>query len=513
MPHPVMTCERRLLRDLRRPPAAAGTPPRLLGAAVLLGLVTIAFYLTGVPLRSTYGARVNGDEPFYLLTTVSLLEDGDLDLANDYALHRERAFFDYPGELWRQSVPTADGRLLSPHNAGTSLLILPGYALGGLDGAKGLLAVLGGATVVWTVLLAHRATGHSGAALVAGALFGASAPLFVYSTQVYPEGPAALLVAVCAWLALGRKGGWRTGLLLALGLNGLLWLGVKYAAVAAVLAGLGAIRLRPGARIGFLTLLAAGATGFGWFHLATYGGLTPYAVNRLYAGSTTVQLLGAHFEVGERLYRLAGLWIDREFGLFRWAPALLLVLPALPLVARRAGPARWTVLLVVSTQLLVATFFSVTMRGWWFPGRMMIAVLPLLAVPVAELLRRLLEEPVGGARPWLLAAVAALGAYGLGLSLALRQAVAAEVVVLAAEPFALPWAPFQVPGALFPLFTSYEPATWGLTAAWLLAGGGAVLLGRWLAADPAPSPYPRPKSEVPSPKSQAPALTPSITEA
>jgi hypothetical protein len=139
------------------------------------------------------------------------------------------------------------------------------------------------------------------------------------------------------------------------------------------------------------------------------------------------------------------------------------------------------VLSVVTTQLLVATFFSITMRGWWFPGRMMIAVLPLLAIPVADLLRRLLDAPAGGVRPWLLAAVAALGAYGLGLTLALRQAVAAEVVVLAAEPFALPWAPFQVPGALFPLFTSYEPATWGLTVAWLLTGAGTILLAHRLA--------------------------------
>ncbi|MBI3977696.1 MAG: hypothetical protein HY331_05875 [Chloroflexi bacterium] len=444
---------------------------RLLVVAALLGILFAGFYQLGVPLRATHSARVSGDEPFYLLTAVSLIEDGDLDLANDYELRRYRAYFDHPQELWHQSAPAADGRLLSPHNLGVSLLIVPAYTLGRLDGVKRFLAVLGGVTVAFTFLLAHRVTGFLVASAAAAALLGMAAPLFVYSTQIYPEAPAALLVTALVWLLLGRRPGRWTAVLLALGLNGLLWLGVKFAFVAGAIAVPTLMRLSPRARLLLLSLLVSSGAAYAWFHLATYGGLTPYAVNRLYAGSTTVELVGLHLEVWNRLYRLVGLWVDGEFGLVRWAPLLLLAVPAAPLLARRAGFAGWMLLLVFGAQLLVAVFLSITMRGWWFPGRMLIAVLPLLAVPLAEFFGLVRLRPALGGP------VALPAAYGLGVTLALREAVAAESVVLAVDPFALPWPPFQVVAGLFPVYTSYELPTWLLTAAWLLLAGGLVAAG------------------------------------
>ena len=89
----------------------------LLGAAALFLLLSIA-YAFSIGMRASRGASISGDEPFYLLTTQSLLQDGDLDLVNQY----EAFFFDHPDGLWKQSVPTADGRLLSPHNPGLSVM-------------------------------------------------------------------------------------------------------------------------------------------------------------------------------------------------------------------------------------------------------------------------------------------------------------------------------------------------------------------------------------------------------
>lgn len=468
------------LRDVRRdPPAAAAPAPVLLGA-LGLGLAFALLYQLGVPLRATYGARVNVDEPFYLLTTVSLLEDGDLDLANDYALRRYRQFFDHPDELWYQSTPTADGRVLSPHNVGLSALLVPAYAVGGVDGAKAFLAGLGGATVAMAGLLAYRATGHARAALLAAGLLGSTAPWFVYATQVYPELPAALLVATGAWLLLGARPGAGAALGLAASLTGLVWLGSKYALVGSALGLLALPRLRPRARMLLVGLLLPSALVYGWFHLATYGALTPYAVNRLYAGTSTLELIGLHVEVWNRLYRLLGVWVDGEFGLVRWAPALLLALPALwPLLAR-PGPVRWVWALPATTQLLVAVFLSLSMRGWWFPGRMLVVALPLLAVPLAMTLAGVARRP-----GWGLAA-GALGAYSALVTATLVAATAAGQVALAVDPFRLPWPPFQALAGLFPVYTAYTAATWLLSTAWLLVGGllvlGPRLAGRaWLA--------------------------------
>lgn len=130
-----------------RPKDTGGLQGRQWLAVTVLIIAASLFFQLGVSLRATHSARVNVDEPFYLLTTVSLLEDGDLDLINDYELRRYEAFFDYPGDLWSQSVPNRRGQLLSPHNVGLSALIMPAYALGGVDGVKRFLAVLGGLTV------------------------------------------------------------------------------------------------------------------------------------------------------------------------------------------------------------------------------------------------------------------------------------------------------------------------------------------------------------------------------
>ncbi|MBI2954120.1 MAG: hypothetical protein HYY30_07390 [Chloroflexi bacterium] len=466
---------RQIELELRMP--GFGTEPRVIVAAILVGLTFAWFNQLGVPLRASHSARVTGDEPFYLLTTVSQIEDRDLDLTNDYELRRYRAYFDHPQELWYQSAPTADGRSLSPHNLGTSLLILPAYALGGLDGVKGFLGALGGITVAFMILLAYRATGDLRASVIAAASLGISAPLFIYSTQIYPETMAATIVAVCIWTLLGQSRDWRSAVLLALGLSGLAWLGSKYVLVGGAIALLGFIRLGTRARVLLLALLVPSAAVYAWFHLVTYGGLTPYVVNQIYQGESTVSLVGKHLEVWNRLYRLIGLWIDGEFGLIRWAPVLLLVFPVLPLLMRRVGPARWVLPVVFGTQLLVAVFLSITMRGWWFPGRMLIAVLPLLVIPLAayiSLARRHL---------WSIISVATAGLYTLGITLALREAAAAEVVVLAVDPFSLSWAPFRMVTDLFPVYTDYQTRTWLLTAAWLIGLAIIVRMGCGLQAD------------------------------
>ena len=108
----------------------------LLLAAVALFLLLSVAYAFSVDIRATRGASTTGYEPFYLLTTQSLLADGDFDLRNQYESRSYKSFFDHPDDLWQQSVALPDGPLLSPHNPGLSVLVIPGFALGGLLGLK-----------------------------------------------------------------------------------------------------------------------------------------------------------------------------------------------------------------------------------------------------------------------------------------------------------------------------------------------------------------------------------------
>ena len=79
--------------------------------------------------------------------------DGDFDLRNQYKTRSYESFFDHPDGLWQQSVPLPDGDLLSPHNPDPSILLIPGFALGGLVGAQVQFLLLAAAAMALAFVL------------------------------------------------------------------------------------------------------------------------------------------------------------------------------------------------------------------------------------------------------------------------------------------------------------------------------------------------------------------------
>ena len=64
----------------------------------------------------------------FLLATQSILPDSDFDLRYQNETKSYEYFFDHPDGLWQQSGPLHDGPLLSHHNHGLSVLLIPGFA-------------------------------------------------------------------------------------------------------------------------------------------------------------------------------------------------------------------------------------------------------------------------------------------------------------------------------------------------------------------------------------------------
>ena len=108
LPEVVVTCAR--ARGCLRRPA---TSPRSCCSSRCSRPAIIA----SIGLRATRGASITGDEPFYLLTTQSLLQDGDLDLRQQYASESYRSFFDHAEPLWRQADPAARRAAAEPARA------------------------------------------------------------------------------------------------------------------------------------------------------------------------------------------------------------------------------------------------------------------------------------------------------------------------------------------------------------------------------------------------------------
>jgi hypothetical protein len=162
------------------------------------------------------------------------------------------------------------------------------------------------------------------------------------------------------------------------------WLSVKYAplASAAAFGALVAWRRKRRLVVAIATVLAAAGAAYLLAHRAVYGGWTSYAASGLGAESGELAVVGRPDHLG-RTRRFVGLLVDDPFGIALWMPAWLLLPVAVAALTRRRPPG-WALLLApLAAGWLVASLVALTMHGWWWPGRQLVAVLPLAVVAIA----------------------------------------------------------------------------------------------------------------------------------
>jgi len=437
---------------------------KLRWAMLLAAVIAFAAATAGLAVRASYGARVTGDEPHYLLTAISLAEDGSLDVSDEIAARAYRPFHEV--KLDPQAKPLPNGARVSPHDPLLPLLVaLPARVLGWV-GAKLTLAVVAAALaalVVW-VAVVRFSVPLATAGLVAS-VFAASAPLAVYGTQIYPELPAAL-AAVTAVGAL-------TGPLRRAGVAGvaaaviaLPWLSVKFAPVAATLAVWALVRLwnrdDRGPALVLLAVLAISGIVFAVAHIEWYGGLTPYASgDHFVEGEFSV--VGSDPNYAARSRRLIGLLIDDKFGLIPWQPAWILAFPAFGAAAAELRHSNVPLVLLVplGAGWLTATFAALTMQGWWFPGRQIVVVLPLLVIIIARWV---------GARRKRMLWLGAAGAAGVANYAWLVVEGAAGRITWVVDFFETHSPVYRALASISPNYLSVSAQTWLLHSVWLVLG-------------------------------------------
>ena len=431
-----------------------------------LAVVVFAAAAAGIGARATYGAQTTADEPQYLLTAISIAEDGDLDIADELGAQRWRAF--HEAQLPVQTKPLPGGREISPHDPLLPLLLALPVALGGWVGAKlatAAMAALLAAAIAWVAVRRLRVA--PAVALPTVGVLGASAPLAAYGTQIYPEIPAALAVTAALGVllhGLDRRGCW----VLTASVIALPWLAVKYVPVAAALAGVAIVRLlrddRRRSAAGLAIALAAAGVVFAVVHVAVWTGLTAYASGDHFVGGEFTAVGSSPNYLG-RSVRLIGLLVDRQFGIAAWQPAWLLLVPAAVLVARRRVPHSTMLLVVLGVGWLNATFVALTMQGYWFPGRQVVVVLP------AAILVLLLA---GRDVPWLRRVVPLVGLVGVWSYGWLVAAGRSGAITWVVDFFTVgdPW--YRAWSALLPAYTSPSSATWVRHTLWLAAAAAAA---------------------------------------
>jgi hypothetical protein len=347
--------------------------PRALAARVFV-TSAIVYVLTSAYLGLVLSTT--GDEPYYLLITHSLLHDHDLDLANNLAQQEYWPF--YWGRLAQTQglVHQASGRVYSFSYSGLlAYLLLPGYALGGRLGAMIVVSLCGAALAANLFLLARDVSGSLRVGFLTWLYLGFSPPVFLFVSQIYPEIPAAALVAWAVRVIRRLPARTPTTLPgLAVALIGLVLLKGRYAVLAVPLLIWTLARLRrPRLVLAGLAVSGLAAAGL-WAIDQHFGGLI-YRLHYQVAGLPNPR------RPAEMGGALLGLLADQEFGLLPSAPVYVLALVGIPVALRRDPhtPALLAVLALAVAPLLGPYWFA----GFSSPARYLVVAVPLLAVFVA----------------------------------------------------------------------------------------------------------------------------------
>ncbi len=343
-----------------------------------VGIVAfLLFAVVGLKIHEDVG--LSGDEPHYLLITYSVLEDGDLRVQNNYFQEDHQLF--YRGKI---GPHLATGTEYSIHGVGLPLLLVPGYAFGGLIGVVLTLALLAALLVATVFDTALRLTESAPLALVAAFLFGATSPALFLSVSAYPELPAALIVMVSLWRFTGpRETSWG-GLGWAVLIGTLPFFHMKFIPLMLVLWGATALRLN--ARRGLIAgCILSGVTLMAFFYLTT-GSIDPtasYGRQRVFLSSIPTGLLGLVF--------------DQEFGLLPAAPFYLIGLVGLVSMVRRHSLIGLVSVAVVAAVALPGAAHPLWSGGNSPPARFLFPALPLVAIAAVVAWQK---ERDRGVLPW-----------------------------------------------------------------------------------------------------------------
>lgn len=458
----------------------------------LLGLVALAVMLGLLPYERTV-QRTESDEPHYLIIMESLVGDHDLDLKNEYDDPAGYADF-YSPALPDRHVIISGSSQLPIRDLGLPLLGAIPFAIARRTGVLVLMCLLLAAFAWRGYRLLRVLTVSRDASFLAVAAVAFLHPLFTYSTQIYPDVPAALAVLLVAELLARPPTRIRFAAASAL-LGTIPWLTVRgWLPVVGIGLVVAYQALRPLAR-GItrdrLALVAAAAGPFVLLVLALallddrlFGIPIPNAGYFLIRDAQPVLVYSP--QVG-----IPGLFLDRTFGLLSRAPIYaLMFVGAVPLF-RLARATRSPALLALFLGWLCYVVYIGDIAYWWADGspssRYQLATIafPMVAVAVGlERLRGDVPRVAALAATWWTVAVTAVFALYPNL----RYDVSTEVV--GGDPGKL-WvfvsrAIRLDPGLLFPSLVRGATSDTVLVLGWVVFLTGLTVLGARRPSAPAP---------------------------
>ena len=279
------------------------------------------------------------------------------------------------------------GEYISRHGVLLSALLIPFYSSFGRVGAMALSCLAYAAFSVLLFSVCERETGSRSAAFWTWLIALAATPGLAYSTQIYPESLACLLIMMLLTAALRRSTGWlAVGGLAAVVI--LPWLKARYVLVGFPLLVFWLLsitwpREKPaGTRSGFSCSRINTAVLLG-----TLGSLV---LALLFHRTVAFRLFGAmnlddllHLQWSRCWYNLFALFLDFQYGLLVYSPVFLFAMWGFLIMLRRK-PHRARITASSTAGYLLA----LSSLGWWFgggcpPGRYLVCLSPILLLSVS----------------------------------------------------------------------------------------------------------------------------------
>ena len=357
-------------------------------------LVVLIFYLVMFPRVLTRLNPLTGDEPFYVMTAISLLRDHDLNEANNYQLQQYDAFYppdplpanwqgwpSFPRPLPPHPAISRVPGLHTKHGLGLTFLIAIPYAIGGRIGADALVMLCAILLSGQMYLLARESGAAPELALLIAIGLAITMPLGPYAFLIFPEIPAALLL-IYAIRRLGATANTPLQWLVAGSAIGFLpWLHQRFGLTAAILTAWMFLRAwqNPSRRLVAVGLAPVAAGGIAlllynhWLYHSLIENTHDHAGFNHLAGTVNGAM---------------GLLLDAQWGLWMVAPITLIALAAVPRWYQRAPR-----LVVVAISAVVPYFALVAAyKVWWGEwgpaARYLVPVVPFAAGSLAAYLQR-----------------------------------------------------------------------------------------------------------------------------
>lgn len=347
---------------------------------LILFLVAFLVYHLCALCYVSKGLAYSGDEPYYLMTTHSLYQDGDINLAKNYTDFDYFHF--YPKELYPKLRLGAYARFgkkgtdyVWPINQpGVSVLVLPYYWLSQQFQGRTLIYIIKVSLSIWAVLLglqiylfARDFWKNEKVPLLLWFLYSFSAPILFYAIHLYPEVPIALFsVFVFRKVRSTKKMSLATMFFLGFLLALFPWFGLKYSMIMWPLLFVSIYFLLKNHRakwkvFAFLAFPVVSVVLFAFYTKELYGTFYPMAI---YEGVLTAERIQAFREmvmkipVMLRIDSFLDYFLDQRDGLLLYSPMYFFIFLGGVEAFRRSKKDLFALLFISLPYLLNYAFFS-----------------------------------------------------------------------------------------------------------------------------------------------------------